>query len=752
MSDFYIAVNADPAHIDSINVNDVTTYIILDGTLDLSTPGVIRWQQRIAGADADERINAANALFRLIRRAAHAESIGSSITFSMRRGGTEYVHFDLTGMNDPERNIRVLPGGASAIYDMEVTCYPYPRGDAALITGDISGTHAGATAAFLVTDVPGHIDALAHLELTDTSATGVINRVRASIIRGDFTASTDYTPWVDANALTGATDTADANSYGSDYATRTLTSTSFANIARGVQPAGARQQGRMDGYARVYSTGTAIGTPGSLTGTVQRSPSSVRQSATDNTASIAPAWASTTLDGSTLLGIVGGINTGGTGMTPGTTPANYSLVTFRTSGTTPSGGVASAEAFAAAYTREAAPATAAATTVPMNVTGETLGGESGIILELANVDSMTADLGSIGGFSPVDIPLFTPPSVPCLLIAYANGADAVPTIGSGFTTVATADGLIVSRKRVTSAGAFRLSVTTSGSGACLVNMFCFSEVEALASYALDAGTYTARVQAIDEAGYRSNATASATATPTINQNAVAWSWTAATNATAYALTIQYGSRFYEVITTGTSYELVTMAGLKEVAALPATSGATAPPPSLRARIGTANDHTLTTLPDVALSGAGAFEMVRLFSNRMLPPIDAPLADTWPDYAVEVQGRSANGANATVRVDAYWIVPCREPQVEAWIQGLAHATKRRWILESHRSGKGAFGWLENTSGGAEVGRLTTAGSLLIPPGNSIVLLEFEQASDVHTFAAQVTASLTVFPRQRWEATL
>ncbi len=33
--------------------------------------------------------------------------------------------------------------------------------------------------------------------------------------------------------------------------------------------------------------------------------------------------------------------------------------------------------------------------------------------------------------------------------------------------------------------------------------------------------------------------------------------------------------------------------------------------------------------------------------------------------------------------------------------------------------------------------------------SIVLLAFQQAADVHTFGAQVTATLTIWPRSRWE---
>ena len=89
--------------------------------------------------------------------------------------------------------------------------------------------------------------------------------MRLEALGWDETLARHYTPWVDTPILTGAsTVAAVGTAFGDSYAERTLTSTSFVDIARGVQPAGSRQQGRMDGYARVYSTGTAIGAGANL--------------------------------------------------------------------------------------------------------------------------------------------------------------------------------------------------------------------------------------------------------------------------------------------------------------------------------------------------------------------------------------------------------------------------------------------------------------------------------------------------------
>jgi hypothetical protein len=776
--DVYLTVGANIAHADSINLNDPANGLKVFGrTIDLSTPGLIRFTLGVTKSTADARIAAAATIFRLIRRAAQAERIGSGITCSIRAAGTEWNHFDLTGFAaDPELAIRIDPSGTSAEYDLALSCYPYPRGDAISVTGDISGTKAGSTAAFLVDAIPGTVDALAHLELTDTSGSGVINRVRVGLIRGDFTAATDYTPWVDMIADGGvATDATVSGALGGEAADITLTSTSHAAIARGVQPAGSRARGRFDAFLRVSGTGTAIGTPANLAGvanapTINSTMTSgygapyVRQVAFDRISGTGTATATLNgvLEGS-LLAFVSIRNGTGT-FSSLTDPSDYQVVA--TVGL--SAGITQDSMAMRLYQRRNVAAGTHAVSTTMSIAGQVT---NVALLEIANADLIIA---SDDDGSDTDVTTITPTVTPAntefpseaVLALIAHGTDAstddiTDFWFNGYEPVTSDNQFVFGIRGMDSRGetppgpSVRVTSSVTSWVAITANIKPKRIENSTTEYVeptpgeLDAGTYTIRAQVIDAAGYRGNASASITPSVTTDRSSIDLSWDAVTNATAYVLTIGYSSRFYEVITTGTSYELETLDGLREVAALPSTSGATAPAPRIRALVGTENDHTMTALPEVALSGSGAFELVRLFSNRQLPPIDAPLSDTWADYAVEVQGRSANGRNAAVQVDALWIVPCREPQAEAWIQGLAEATKRRWVMESHRSGKGVFGWLEATAGGAEVGRLTTAGALLIPPGTSIVLLAFQQAADVHTFGAQVTATLTIWPRSRWE---
>jgi hypothetical protein len=748
-SEFYLAVGGDPAHPDSVNLQDHETTLIRGGSLNLDQPGQIFYTQTIKGPTSNERNRRAAELLAFLASAAERTTLADGLTFSMRRFGAEdWTHYDLHGYGgDAERAARVLNHGRMAEYDLQLGVHPYARSD--VLSIETAGTFTGSTAAILLRNIPGSRPALARFEFTDTSPTGAINLVRLAVIPGPFEASTDYTAWIDGAAISPASAPASAAALGGFYAERTTTSMTHVPLARMVQPAGTRQRGRFSGFLRANGTGTVIGTPASLTGTAARSAAAVRQSTADITGVISPAWSSTTLAGSTLVGIVTGANTGGTAVTEGTTPSGYSLQALGGSNTSRNGTTPTADyVFAAAYANQNASAVAAGTGVTMDTTGETFGANVGFIVELTNIAAMIGEMGTQEGLVPSTIPILDVPAN-TIMIAYAYSASAQPVIGGGFTNLYASNGLTVAYRRVTNATSFRPTASVSGTGAVLFNVLLFAEAEIPAEYQLAAGSYGARVQAIDAAGYRGNALAASTVTATIGQNSIGWTWGAVSGAVAYVITFSYLDRFYEAIVSGTSYSLTTLAGLKEVTAMPATAGAVAPAPRMRLTVGTENDHVFTPLPEFAMDGDSTFRLYRAFADVPLPPVATPLGGGQPEWSAQVEVRSANGLNATGRADALWLPPAREPYAEAWIHGLAESTKRHFVLETHRSGKGINAWLEDTAMVAEAGRLNTAGSLLIPPGDSILLMAFEQAAGAHVFTARGTVSLKVWPRNRWE---
>ncbi len=120
-----------------------------------------------------------------------------------------------------------------------------------------------------------------------------------------------------------------------------------------------------------------------------------------------------------------------------------------------------------------------------------------------------------------------------------------------------------------------------------------------------------------------------------------------------------------------------------------------------------------------------------------------MLESWQDWVIVIQARSANGAAATLMVDAAWIIPA-DTYVRMEVPAGTLAADATWHMEAHRSGKDIVAKLADGS------RLRGYGVPLLPPGNAAVWLAFETATG-HTFASGGTIVVSALPRFRTEAT-
>jgi hypothetical protein len=725
------------------------------GRPNFSTRGQIVIPVHFRGTTSNDMAQNYQRLVRKVRQAEKAwweRATDKRITFTWQPRTTTPVYFDVIGGSLTPLHIN--PGSHSGECQMTLQVLPYARGET--VTDTVTGTLTNGSAQFLRSEIIGDHPALVNLTITDTSPTGAINRIRVALrSEQGIDALGDYDPWVDTAALSPGAAQADATCFGGTYIHATSDLTTWANLSRSVMPAGVLNRGRRDVWARVYDAATAMAAQTSPTAVAQRQTAVRRQGASDGAGPITVSWGSTTLSGSTLVGIVGGANTAGTPMSAGGTPGGYSLVSALDSNIDKNGVATAQDAFGAAYVAQNAAAMSGS--VALSVTGETLGMEFASIMELTNVTGMIGEMGAVAGIKATDIPTFSPPSVPCILVAYAVGSDALPTIGGGFSAVASAGFLAVAMKRVTTPGEFRLSVSTAGSGAVLCNVMAFGEIEVPDPYSLDAGAYSFRAQAVDPNGVLSNASGTFSVTLTQDQEAALLGWTAPTGTVSYyKITYSLDGVFYyfNTPTNATSYLLTNTDGHPSASGFPATTGAAATPARMRVRMGTLGTVTadLIDLDEVVLTGDGTWKFVKLASAKDLPPVGMHLNGSRPEWVIETQVRSANGLSVTVRIDALWIIPHDEWQATLEVADPAFnlTTPRRWVVETDRSGRSMSGWLENIGSGVESGQVNCAGAFLLEPGDNIILLAFEGPAEVVDLTLRCTVQVSWTPRYDWMA--
>jgi hypothetical protein len=748
----YLGVGDGPSG-DFQNLRDETRYGF--GRPNFTTRGQIVVPVHFRGTTSNDMAQNYQRLVRKVRQAEKAwweRAVDKRVVFTWQPRTTFPVYFDVIGGSLTPLHIN--PGSHSGECQLTLKVLPYPRGET--VTDTVTGTLTNGSAQFLRPNIIGDHPALVKLRITDTSPAGAINRIRLGLrSEQEIDALGDYDPWLDVSLLSGASSTADATAFGGSYVHRTSTLASWSDLGVSVMLAGALNRGRRDIWARVFDTATAMAAPTGQAATAARAGITRRQSATDTSGAIAPAFPSATLSGSTLVGIVAGANSAGSEMSPGSGPAGYSLVSALNSDLDRKGNVAAMDVFGAAYVNHPAGVTSGGQS--MSVTGETLGAEAGFVAELTGSVGLIGEMGAVAGFNVTDLPMFTPPSVPCLLIAYAVSASGGAIIGSGFTAAMSSGILTVATKYVTSDAPFRLSVTTSGNEAVMCNMLAFGEVEPTEGYDLEAGAYSFRVQAVDPNGVLSNASGNAAVTPTVGDNAITLGWTApAGTVSYYKITYSFGGMFYYFYTptNATSYTLTSIDGHPSASGFPATSGAVGSPARLRARIGTLGSPTaeLMDLDEVVLTGEGVWRLVKIASAKNLPPVGMHLNGSRPDWVIETQMRSVNGLDATVRLDGLWVVPHDEWQATLQVADptFSHTTPRRWVIETDRSGRSMTGWLENIGSGAEVGAIDCSSVFLLEPGDNIILLALEGEGEEVDLTLRCTVELSWTPRYDWMA--
>jgi hypothetical protein len=741
--------------------NNTTGFVIQDGLT--TEPGRFAFTWLAKGADATEVAYTANIVQSAINQAATAASIDQAVTLITDLLGTDYpMTYHLTGGTMAARDRYTT----AATYDIVLNCYPTARSEPYDVT--VAGSLAGTSAAILVPGIPGTAPALMHLEL---DAAAAVNRIRLAVAPRDqgYTSATGFTAWHNAAIAGSASATTDATAVGGSYATLSgITSTAWQDLATVTPPSGSLYRGRRDGWLRVRGSGTALSQPGSLTNSV-----SAAVITNLDTQATTPAAA-----GISYIGTAAATPSTFTIPRTGATAGGTLLIVQFTSGS--SGGsttLSGTGTFTKVFDHiENTPVAqhlvvwiarnnTATTDITATVTGTTTS-TTFYLFELLNLGT-NPQIADVAYFlaDAVDPSLSlttgnTAGQVAVMINTAANVVVGYASQPSAALLGSTNNGIwvqvpepytnitmrpILSVSNGVAAAGFVLTVPTT-----TVPNSAGTEYQQPTPGTLFAGSYVMRVQAIDQAGYRSNATASSTATVTVDNSAVTASWTASTGALAYALTIQatISGRpvaTYEVITSNTSYVLTTTDGLGQVAGLPALSGASAPPPLVRARIGTAGDTVYADMSEIAVADATNFRLQRLFTDRATPPVDAMLGG-WADAKMIVQMRSANGLAATVNADALWLVPSSEPQAVIEVPGMGEGVARRFVIETHPSAKATTAWRVNTSTGAEAGRLTTFGAIALPPGDCILLIELELANGAHALATAATVNLLrVYPR-------
>lgn len=969
-------------------------YLLVDGTFDMTEPGRVAFQVEVYHATADGLAAAVSAIQQKLTAAVQASSrsSGSWISLEVQWDTSDPVFYDvLRGQIfvGPDMHTGVRLDAAHRVnVDVELVTTPWARG--AAVAGGTQSALLASAAQWLQADVGGDMPALVRLEIEDTSIAGVLNRIRAARRAAVSALLADYVPWVNAAALTGATDTADGTAFGGSYAARTSSSTSFVNLARATMPAGALNKGMRDLWLRVRDTGTVMGTPASFNGVEEQvataSAPARRQTAvaSGTGTSLAPSWPSATLAGSLLLLATkirnpvtpniaqrqdqlgsGNSTTPAASWSPNTLagslvvmalrwtgdssiwtpPAGWSIVSQRTnafgatdvtvalltienaaaqSGSESGGSFSSAVEWSmwiGEYTNAAASGALVAYDTAHN---ETAGEDVSLVAQTASdqpralylaVAGATSTTDSIfsfsGGFTeqsdnnglgvaqlvvettveqnttvnagpqfvsgilacfkaseaePRSVAItppsgyglasiienFNDPDEPLTTALFyqqnagaASGAQTV-TYGEAVTATArlieytdiaaslaligTAEALTTSSSFLTSdndstrgrragrpivittgltigigptepddhrgtlavavLGAFSTSVafsayssgyaevgdtqgmavaeaagdvsgwsvaalaSASSPGAHLLAVFrdTSPQEDAETPGELPAGSYSARLQAVDVAGNASNATATITDTLTSDGGAIDYSWVAPTGSVAYYLLSWQGpdGLVRRIAVYGLSYRLEDPDDGQLISALPATSGAVATPAQLRARIGSAGTASidLFDLPGIALSATNVWLMRKLASGRDMPPVGPQMNGDRPDWAVEVQFASPSGLSVTVQADAFWMAAHDEPQGVVWFPGLALGTKRTWVIETHRGGRGLVAWLEDGAGN-EVGQLATTGLFTLENADNIPALLLEQAAGVSNLSARVNVTVTYWPRFRWQ---
>ena len=750
---------------DSIDLDNTDQYIILAGTMDLSVRGVITFDMLVKGVDANHRVRLIQDVQRKLNEAASFADGGPGVgvTFGLQRGSNELAMFDLTGGTITSPQFR--PDATTEQVSVELRCLPYPR--SAPWYWGTTGTLAGGNAAFLVRGVPGMMDALVRAEITDLS--GALNRVRWASVPAQGLSLSDYDPWL------------------SVVGTYTGTSMTPQTLATATLPSGELYHGVFDVYARYRSQGAAIAAPTSPAVTVTAPESTITQttaieditvgaSGKGRTANpsdpLTATWSAPTNAGSMLLMVV-------VAQSAETlvTPSGWTLLRKNTRSNDPSNTVM----LNVYWKRNAASESG---TVNLGLVYNSITGTPStedpwtmFLLELRGADIVmntnVLDSGVLTNEPSHQMNDRTWFARENIFAVFALAGNGIPNWTdfwyNGYLPISAVSGnnIVAGRVVIDSpvsdsanlpTAKVRLIASFPTWNGVLLSIKPKTTTTSTTVYAettpgeLKARTYPSRVRAIDAANGISNAIAFSAPVITTDRSSLTYTWVASTNAVQYELVISDGTHVYSFITSGTSLTITTLANGTQVAALPATTGAAGVAPRMEAIVGTSGDLTFNSCPEIVLDTDNVWRMARVAGGRQIPPLGAALDWSRLSGAVRLRGRSSNGAPATVEVSHIWMAHHGGSRATFENPTMESTTARRWVVESHRSGRGAIGWMENIAAGDAVRILRTAGVPLLSPGDNIITLLLEGVNGAVTSLSGISVSvrLIIYPRWLWEA--
>lgn len=268
----------DPAS--SLKLNDQEHYFL--STPDFTEPGLVRFTVTVVAETpraVAERVAALRFLLTLARKRSGDANSTHWVTYILQRGTELPAFYDIVSGSMSLTGLQV--DGCAEAWDVELTTLPVFRWPQ--IELDVSGELTNGAAMLEVLDVPGDYDALVRLEIEDTSDPGAefdvgINRIRAARLSGDGVRASDWTPFVNFDAVydDDAPETytveEDASSIGEDFVRYARDTDGGINdgalFAQTMVPAGELNQGERDVWVRVRSDADPIAMSGVITATV----------------------------------------------------------------------------------------------------------------------------------------------------------------------------------------------------------------------------------------------------------------------------------------------------------------------------------------------------------------------------------------------------------------------------------------------------------------------------------------------------
>jgi hypothetical protein len=709
---------------------------------------VVTLTLNITGTDANDMWDNYRRLETKLRQARAAQGpygLGTGVTLAVRFDAQNTtVYFDvLDGTLTTDQNLLSLfPVPFIENVSLQLVCLPYARG--LPIQDTVSSTITNGTGATLFrAQVPGDAPALANIALTDVSTNSkIINRWRIGQLALPHMQSGDFSPILDATAVSPGTATTDSSSYcGASFA-RVIGSSSWQTIAKVTKPSAKYTSGLFDVWARVRDATALQSAPTNLTASAENGPS-VRQSnsahgTSGTTASVS--WNSTTQAGNTLVAIV--LSAGGSAVTH-STPTNYTAGDSITN---------SSNVRTSIFYLE--DATAQSGSVSCTISQSEAW--SMAILELRNVAVSSADAHASNASSLTSYSTGTTGSTAQdfefgIAAFGSNQSITLPSYSNSYAQLLSAlsgtVSLYVATRSISSTGT--QTCTMSGSGTSTgrsANLLLTFKAATASTPSLDAGDYRFLMAARATGSGASSLTTSEVDLTITSGQYIHFGWTASTGADDYYLYWWDGTD-WEYFDTGdvTAYDLTDTSG-GTVANLPTSLPVRA---EFRAQIGLSSGTVLFNQPSFpAVLSNSTWEDLYV-GTLDLPPQAAFDGTAPPDWVLQIQGTHAT-LTPNLDVDAVWLIPHFWSQATSTYNDgggtpMNLATKRKWVIDTRRDGRTSTK-LVSTSDGSEAGQAITTGHLFLGPGDTTLVFMPEitgGASDVTD--AKFTAQLTITPR-------